>query len=362
MVSTRPSSQEYQSQGQSSDDTYYAKLRSITTSTTTPRCRMITKTIKDIIQPLAEDRCKRNMTDHDNKQHLYIPPTLEELLHQTDLDHEEQSNLTRDAKEGLPFHPSFLQIHRKYALNWLNDLNTNNINLTHRMYLDVPKDSNGNQITNMYAKIDAVCSLLGQHKGEVRLLHGHWEKTPGTTPTQGDYLSDPLSCSKERFNELQNLTQYNNEDHTPLQTHQNNITKNLYNTMLAEDNNNPSHFHWIRNCSIWSLPTLLTNFGEHYTTTQIYAYYLSMPILSPSCHRGRAAHDRYKRQRNNIYTTAKASTKIFMKEHNITPPTTPEQLRATCQLLGDYMAAINYMTHIPTTTEPQGNGKGNTRW
>ncbi len=321
---------------------YTQMLERITSCHNTPLAKMINHTLHNVVQPRSEAKEARRTNDLKNKQHQYTPPTIEELQRDLTLDSGALDRLRADANHGTTFHPNDLASSRGETLNLLRDIDYGEIQIDHRLYQDVPTDANGKCPTTESDRIFAIQCLLRKHKGEVRLLQGKWERRHGAMPTEGSFVSPAFTCRQDRFNSLDSHTQHQSKLPDTI-----NSTSDFHNAMLTPDDNDPENYHWQRSCTVWCLPTLFTEFGQYYSAKIIYPYYLSMPILAESAHRGRSSNNEYKRKRQADFETTRSSTRNFMTAHNIPLPTTQEQLSATSRLLGDYIAAMNYIRRNP---------------
>ncbi len=324
---------------------YIEMLEQITSCENTPLAKMIRATLRNVIIPRTTAMETRRTNDLQNKQHQYTPPTIEELQRDLNNNSHDSAALDRlhdDANYGIQFHPNDLDSYRKDSLNWIHDISNDNINVAHKLYEDVPNDPSGKGFTTESDRIFAIDCLLRKHKGEVRLLQGKWERRHGAMPDEGSFVSPALTCRQDRFDSLDSHTQHQSKLPNTINTR-----CEFHNAMLTPDDNDPDNYHWQRSCTVWCLPTLFTEFGQYYSAKIIYPYYLSMPILAESAHRGRGSNNEYKRKRQEDFETTRSSTRNFMTAHNIPLPTTQEQLSATSRLLGDYIAAINYIRRNP---------------
>ena len=104
-------------------------------------------------------------------------------------------------------------------------------------------------------------------------------------------------------------------------------------------------WHWVREVQTWDLPSLFTVHGEHYTAKELWAFWMSLPILQPPVFRGDRVPQRKKKMED--YLLMKAATRDLLDHFGVPQPKTKEDWHLILKSVGKFIAAKTFITVTP---------------
>jgi hypothetical protein len=196
--------------------------------------------------------------------------------------------------------------------------------------------------------------MMARQAGIVRLLGGRWSLKPGPLLLPA-WATDLKKLSNDQLIQLERRTwpagesTFSTKEHTDedLEWHASrerrprpSQLRSIY--WAARDD---PEWHWVREVQTWDLPSLFSVHGERYTAKELWAWWVSLPILQPPAFRGDRVPQRRKKMEDNLLM--KAATRDLLDHFGVPQPKTKEDWRLILKTVGRFTAAKTFITVTP---------------